>query len=238
MNKKVLATVTARGESKRIPKKSIVPILGRPSMVWVIEALQKSKRVNRIIVDTDSEEIAEIGRGAGAEIPFLRPKELARDSSTHLEVLKHELEFLKKKERYWPDAVVLVQPTNPLVEPEDIDRAVELLLKDNLDSVETIFEVPTIFHPYRVRTIDTQGFTRFFMPNERKVAIQSGIWPKIYAVDAVYCFKPETLYTYGTIQGERSKSVIVPREQTSDIDEPIDVLTTEAVLKHRHQRKN
>jgi len=227
----ILATITARGGSKRIPKKSIVPLLDKPSIVWVIEELKKSKMINRIIVDTDSEEMAEVGRLAGAEIPFIRPKELAEDSTGHLPVLKHEIEFLKEKEGYEADAVVLIQPTSPLVFAEDVDKAVELLLKEDLDSVETVFEVPTIFHPYRVRHINENGFTKFFMPEERANSMKTGDWPKIYAVDAVFCFKPDTLYKYGTIQGEKSKSIIVPQARASDIDNPADVAVAEALLK-------
>lgn len=227
----VLATVTARGGSKRILKKSIVPLLGKPSMGWVLEALKKSKMVTRIIVDTDDAEMAEVGRAFGAEIPFMRPAHLATDKAGHLEVLKYELEFLKEKEGYIPDAVVLIQPTSPLVESSDIDKAVELLLKEDLDSVETVFEVATIFHPYRVRNIDETGHTHFFMPKERAESMKTGKWPKIYAVDAVFCYKPETLYKYGTIQGEKSKSIIVPRERACDIDEPADIAIAETLLK-------
>ncbi len=227
----VLATVTARGGSKRIPKKSIVPLLGKPSMVWVLEVLKKSKTITRIIVDTDDEEMAKVGRAAGAEIPFMRPRELASDSAGHLAVLKHELEFFKEKEGYVPDAVVLIQPTSPLVEAADIDAAVELLLKENLDSVETVFEVATIFHPYRVRAIDEKGETGFFMPKERAEAMKTGVWPKMYAVDAVFCFKPNNLYEYGTIQGKKSKSVIIPREKACDIDDPADIAIAEALLR-------
>jgi len=229
---KILATVTARGGSKRIPKKSIVPLNGKPSMLYVLEALKKSKTVNRIIVDTDDQEMAEVGRQGGAEIPFMRPAHLASDKAGHVDVLKYELEFLKEKEGYWPDAVVLIQPTSPLVKPEDIDACVELILKEDLDSVETVFEVGTIFHPYRVRHIDQNGFTKFFMPKERAESMKTGNWPKIYAVDAVFCFKPDTLYKYGTLQGEKSKSIIIPRSRACDIDDPADIILAEAQIKH------
>lgn len=229
--REILATVTARGDSKRIPKKSIALLLGKPLMGWVIEALKRAKTVTRIIVDTDDPEMAEVGRQFGAEVPFKRPKELAQDATSHVEVLKYGLTFLREKEGYAPDAVVLIQPTSPLVLPEDIDAAVALLFTEDLDSVETVFEVPTIFHPYRERIIDADGFTHFFMPKERVEAQKTGKWPRIYAVDAVYCFKPETVFTHGTLQGKRSKSIIIPRERACDIDEPGNVVIAEALLR-------
>ncbi|MDP2593378.1 MAG: acylneuraminate cytidylyltransferase family protein [bacterium] len=231
MNKKVLATITARGGSKRILKKSIVSLLGKPSMVWVIEALKKSKMVNRVIVDTDSEEMAEVGRRAGAEIPFIRPAHLAEDNTGHLPVLKYELEFLKEKEEYVPDAVVLIQPTSPLVSSEEIDACVNLFFSEDLDSVESVFEVPTHFHPYAQRIINKDGYTEFLFAEEQKLWKKTGQKPKTYTIANVYCFKPSNLEKFGAIQGEKSKSIIVHQSQAVDIDEPFDVSVAEAIKK-------
>ncbi|TSC84175.1 MAG: N-acylneuraminate cytidylyltransferase [Parcubacteria group bacterium Gr01-1014_17] len=229
---KVLATVTARGGSKRIPKKSIVPLLGKPSIIYVIEALKKAKRITRLIVDTDDAEIADIGRKAGTEIPFMRPAYLATDTTPHIAVLKYELDFLKEKEGYAPDAVVLVQPTSPLVSSEEIDKCIELLFKENLDSVESVFEVPTHFHPFAQRVIDTERYTHFLFQKERTESKRTGIKPTTYAMGNVYCFRPSNLKEYGTIQGEKSKSVIIERRTAVDIDELFDVEIAETVLKN------
>lgn len=230
-DKKILGIITARGGSKRILKKSIVPVLGKPTMAYVCDAFKKSKLVNRFIVDTDDEEMAEVGRHNGAEVAYMRPKELAQDGTGHVPVLKNALETLKKIDGYWPDAVVLVQPTSPLVQSEHIDSTVELILKEDLDSVETIFEVPTIFHPYNERFVDENGFTKFLMPTQRAEAAKTGNRPKIYAIGTVYTFKPDTLWKYGTIQGEKSKSIIIDKKYAVDIDEPLDVAIAEAMLK-------
>lgn len=230
-DKKILGIITARGGSKRIPKKSIVSVLGRPTMAYVCDAFKKSKLVNRFIVDTDDEEMAEVGRQNGAEVAYMRPKELAQDGTGHVPVLKNALETLKKIDGYWPDVVVLVQPTSSLVQPEHIDQTVELILKEDLDSVEAVFEVPTIFHPYNERYIDENGFTKFLMPKERAEAAKTGKRPKIYAIGTVYTFKPDILWQYNTIQGEKSKSIIIDKKYAVDIDEPLDVATAEAMLK-------
>lgn len=233
MDYKVLGIVTARGGSKRIPKKSIAVLAGRPMMAWVLDAMKKSALVNRIIVDTDDEEMAEVGRASGAEIPYLRPRELAQDSTAHLDVLKHAIGFLREREDYEPDAVVLVQPTSPGVLPAHIDDAVRLLRAENLDSVETVFEVPTIFHPYNLRVRDDGGFTHFLMPAERAAAAKAGKRPPVYAIGTVYAFLPDNLRKYGTIQGERSKSVIIDRADAVDVDEPLDLTIAEALMKER-----
>ncbi len=229
---KILGIVTARGGSKRIPKKSIAELCGRPMMVYALDALKKSKLVNRIIVDTDDEEMAGIGREHGAETPYLRPKELAQDGTGHVPVLKYALETLKAKDGYWPEAVALIQPTSPLVQSSHIDDALNLLLSEkDLDSVETIFEVPTIFHPYNERYIDENGFTKFVMQKERAEAAKTGKRSKIYTIGGVYAFRPETLWKYGTIQGEKSKSIIIDKKYAIDVDEPLDLVIAEAMIK-------
>ena len=233
MEKKILGIVTARGGSKRILKKSIAPLLGRPMMAYVLDALKKSQTVNRIIVDTDDEEMAEVGRTNGAEIPYLRPKELAQDSTGHVPVLKHALEFLKEKEGYWPDAVVLVQPTSPLVTAAHIDDTVRLLFESGVDSAETVIEVPTIFHPYNIRYIDAEGYTHFLLEKERAEAQKIGKRPPMYVIGTVYTFRPDNLWETGTIQGKRSKSVIIDRALAIDVDEPVDLIIAEALMKHR-----
>lgn len=229
--KKILGLVTARGGSKRIPKKSIALLAGRPMMAWVLDAMKQSSSINRIIVDTDDEEMAQVGRATGAEIPYLRPAELAQDSTGHVPVLKHALEFLRDKEGYWPDAVVLVQPTNPLVTPRQIDDTVELLFARGVDSVETVFPAPTVFHPYNLRIIDEKGFTKFLMPEERAAVDKAGIRPSVYVIGTVYTFRPDNLWKYGTIQGAASKSVIIDRASGIDVDEPLDLVIAEAILK-------
>ena len=228
----ILGIVTARGGSKRIPKKSITPLLGKPSMGYVLEAMKKSTQLTRIIVDTDDEEMAAVGRTFGAEVPYIRPKTLAEDGTGHVPVLKNAIETLKITEGYMPDVVVLVQPTSPLVQPEHIDEAVKLILAESLDSVETIFEVPTIFHPYNERYVDEQGFTKFVMQKERAEAARTGKRPNIYTIGPVYVFRPDTLWKYGTIQGEKSKSIIIDKKYAVDIDELLDVVIVEALLRH------
>lgn len=230
MEKRILGIVTARGGSKRIPKKSIALLAGRPMMAYVLDAMKQARSVNRIIVDTDDEEMAAVGRENGAEIPYMRPKELAQDSTGHVPVLKHALEFLRDREEYWPDAVVLVQPTSPLVTSKHIDDTVTLLFESGADSVETVFEAPTVFHPYNLRVIDEKGFTRFLMPEERAQAAKDGKRPPVYVIGTVYTFRPDNLWKYGTIQGETSKSIIIDRASGIDVDEPLDIVIAEAIL--------
>jgi CMP-N,N'-diacetyllegionaminic acid synthase len=198
-------------------------------MAWVLDALRESRLVTRTIVDTDDSEMAAVGRSHGAEVPYVRPAHLASPSATHVAVLTHALERLQALDDYYPDAVVLAQPTSPFVTAEHIDAAVTLLAETDADSVETVIEVPTVFHPYNVRVRDPDGRTRFLMPSERAAASEEGRRPQMYAIGNVYVFRPGNLAETGTIQGRVSRSFVVDRRAGFDVDDPFDLRIAEAL---------
>lgn len=146
---KVLALIPARGGSKSLPRKNILPFRGKPLIVHSIEQALRAKSVGRVIVSTDCARIAEISAGAGAEIPFLRPAALAGDDSADLEVFRHALEWLDAREGYRPEMIVHLRPTSPLRPPGLIDRGVERLLADGeADSLRTVIEAAIT--PYKM----------------------------------------------------------------------------------------
>jgi len=126
---KILALIPARSGSKRVPNKNIRRLAGKPLIVYTIEAALKSKRINRVIVSTDSQQIASIAKEHGAEIPFIRPKEISQSNSTEMEFFNHALNWLQDHEKYEPDLIVLLYPTSPLRKVESIDSAIEEILK-------------------------------------------------------------------------------------------------------------
>ncbi len=135
-NKKIIAIIGARGGSKGVPKKNITPLLGKPLIYYTIKAALDSKLISRVIVSTDDEEIAKIARKYGAETPFLRPKELAKDTSNAESFLKHAVEWLEKNDGYSPDIVVYLQITDIFRKKGIIDKTIKALLDDeSLDSV-------------------------------------------------------------------------------------------------------
>ena len=127
-NKKILAIIAARGGSKGIPKKNIIDLGGHPLIAYSIAVAKLSKLIERIIVSTDSEEIAEISKKYGAEVPFIRPEEYARDNSPDKEFVQHAINWFKEKENYAPEYMVHIRPTTPLRKPEIIDEAIEKFL--------------------------------------------------------------------------------------------------------------
>ena len=140
-NKKIIAIIPARGGSKGVPRKNIKLLNGKPLISYSIRAALKSKFIDRVIVSTDDKEIAEIAKRYKAEVPYLRPAELAQDTSPTLPVLQHAVKYLEEKENYKTDLIVLLQPTTPLILASDIDSAIKQLIKTKTNSCVSICEI-------------------------------------------------------------------------------------------------
>lgn len=153
----VLAVIPARGGSKGLPGKNIRPLAGLPLVVHSLECARHSKRIARVVVSTDSEEIANVTRANGGDVPFMRPHELARDDSPMMPVLTHALLEVERIEGRRFGALVLLDPTSPGRYPEEIDRAVELLDSDAECRGVVACSRPT-FNPFWVGVIEKGGY--------------------------------------------------------------------------------
>jgi CMP-N,N'-diacetyllegionaminic acid synthase len=153
--KAVLALIPARGGSKSVPRKNVLPIGGKPLIAWTIEAAHASGVCDRVIVSTDDEVIAEIARCEGAEVPFLRPETLARDETPDYPVFENVIHWLQTHEGWEPEIVVWLRPTSPLRSAEDIRSALELLSSTGADAVRSVCAVA--HHPYWMKCMETNG---------------------------------------------------------------------------------
>lgn len=235
----ILAIIPARGGSKGIPGKNIKPIAGKPLIAWMIAAARGSKYVTRVIVSTDDERIAAIAREHGAEVPFLRPKELAQDLSTDVEFLTHALKTLKETEGYEPDIVLRLPPTSPLCTSVHINEGVEKLLSDEtLDAVRPVHEASK--HPYKMwkmsETADTlepllpKSFTGFDEPNN----LPRQLFPKVYVhTGAMDIMRPRTILELRSTSGKRLGYFYMKPEDSINIDSPVDFEIAEILLKKR-----
>lgn len=220
--------ITARGGSKGLPGKNIAYAGGRPLIEWSIKAAYGSC-IGRCFVSTDSEEIAEVCRKAGAEVPFLRPAALAADDTPHVDVLLHALDWMEAVDLF-PDYLVLLQPTSPLRLAIDIDSAIEIARTNDADSVISVVDSPV--HPYWVRSLDEKGRIQDFM----KWPIDSGylrrqILPSAYAMNgAVYVLKAQTFREQRTYFTDRTYGYIMPRERSLDIDTAWDLKVADLLL--------
>ena len=215
-----LALVTARGGSKGLPRKNVVPFLGRPLIVWSIDAGRNAERVTRVIVTTDDDEIAEVSRDGGAEVPFLRPPELAEDLTPDLPVFEHALGWLAEHEGYCPDLVVHLRPTSPLRPPGLVDDGIRALRADPVaDSLRVVCEAPAnpfkmwrIFDDVLVPLVDI-GMTEAY--NRPRQELPSAYW-QIGLLDVI---RPTTILEHHSMSGRRILPLVVDSALAADIDD-------------------
>ncbi|MBI5644478.1 acylneuraminate cytidylyltransferase family protein [Candidatus Kaiserbacteria bacterium] len=233
--KKTIVVVPARGGSKRFPGKNTHPLLGIPLVAHPIIAAKKAKLVDRIIVSTDDERIAKVAQEYGAEFPFSRPAELATETSKVVETITYTLRELEKKEGYHADYAVLLQPSTPIIEPEQIDTAIQLAYEKNADSVVTVSEVDTINHPYNVREILADGSIKFWHHDLHYNCV-SNDRPKFYHAANLWLSSYDTVIKEGKLEGRKNYPVILPEIYSSDIDFKEDLERIEAILMQRQSR--
>lgn len=153
----VLAIIPARGGSKSVPRKNLLLVGGKPLIAWTIEHALASSLISRVIVSTDDEEIASVAKKYGAEVPFMRPEELALDNSLDIEFHQHALEWLELNENYSPGAVVNLRPTSPGRDPQIIDAAIKLFLEHpKVDSLRSVHLAEQ--SPFKMWQVGDDGF--------------------------------------------------------------------------------
>lgn len=225
----ILGVITARGGSKGIPGKNIKLLGDKPLIAYTIEVAKQSKLINHLIVSTDDEAIANICRECGANVPFLRPKELALDSTAHLPVIQHAIDFHEKEHNLFVDFVVILQPTSPFRIVEDIDDTIQKLIDTKADSAVSLVEVANNEHPIKVKKIEGGIVLPYTIPEVEGTRRQD--LPVAYKRSgAVYAMRRDLIMKENKLYGEHIVGHIVPRERSIDIDYPWDWIQAEYIL--------
>lgn len=232
----VLAIIPARGGSKGIRRKNLVDIAGLPLVVHSIRHALASKRITRVVVSTDDQEIARVAREAGAEVPFFRPPELAEDHVLDWPVFEHALEYLESTERYSPELIVHLRPTAPYRKPEWIDACVGLLEANPVaDSVRSVSLVEQ--HPYRVFRIDaTTGLLDPVMKHEHPepYLLRRQDLPAMYLYNCVIdVTRYTTVRTKRSMTGRNIFPFVMDANDVLDIDTPRDLEFARFVMEKR-----
>jgi CMP-N-acetylneuraminic acid synthetase len=230
-----IAIIPARGGSKTIPRKNILPLGGYPLLAYSIAAGLQATGVARVIVSTDDDEIAAVSKQYGAEVPFTRPVELARDKTPDLPVFQHALEWLEKQEGYTPDLIIQLRPTSPFRKRQHIEDAVELLAsRPDADSVRTV--ILPFQNPYKMWRINDNGFlsplldTEFTEPyNMPRQLLPDVYWQTGY-VDVA---RRSTLVDKNSMTGRHILPLIIEPGDWIDIDSPDDWQQAERLLETR-----
>lgn len=230
----VLALVTARGGSKGLPRKNVLPLAGRPLIAWSIQAAQQAACRPRVVVSTDDEEIAQAARDWGAEVPFLRPAELARDDSPHIDVILHAVGWLEREQGYRPQWVLLLQPTSPLRQARDIDQALALARARGAESVVSVQEAPAPAH--LLRTLDPAGRPRPLLPSGPGYQRRQD-QPALYALNgAIYLVSRRMLLSRAALMDQDTLALVMPPERSLDVDTAWDLHLARLILEDGHAR--
>ncbi|MDP3956288.1 MAG: acylneuraminate cytidylyltransferase family protein [bacterium] len=232
-NKKVLAIITARGGSKSIPRKNIKPFFGKPLLAWSAIAAQESRVVDRLIISTDDEEIAQTARSYNVEVPFMRPEELAQDTTPSLPVLQHAVSWLNENEQYKPDYVLLLEPTSPARQAFHISDAVQMALARGADSVISLGEVPGHFNMRWQVSMDNDGSAQLVdgTPWSQVITRRQDLPLTHFRNGVFYLFKTELLFANEpSLYGEKVYGYPVEAKYSIDIDNPEDWVMAERLF--------
>ena len=232
-NPEILVTICARGGSKGLQNKNTLHLLGKPLISYTINQAIEWGRAKHVVVSTDSESIADIAKQYGAEVPFIRPENLARDDSPKLPVLKHVVNYYIENKNFTPDLIVDLDPTSPLRSEEDIEKCVNTIIKDSeCESVITGFKANK--NPYfNMVESDSNGYVRLSKPTAGSIARRQDA-PIVYAMNAsIYVWRTSSLLEQTSVISEKAKLIEMPEERSVDIDSLMDFKLVEVLLRER-----
>jgi CMP-N,N'-diacetyllegionaminic acid synthase len=215
----VVCVIPARGGSKGLPGKNIKMFCGKPLIAHTIEQARQSKYIDRVIVSTEVEAIAQISLEYGAEVPFMRPMELAGDSSSTVDVLLHAINWLETEDRYVFDILVMLHTTTPLRSVQDIDKSIAFMVGEKADNIFSVAEAHR--NPYfNMVEEGSDGFVRLVKEGcftTRQAA------PKVYDMNAsIYVWWKNVLKEGKKIFLKKTKAYVMPKERSIDIDDDLD----------------
>lgn len=225
----IIALICARGGSKGIHNKNIKIFDGKPLIVRSINQAKETKEINKVIVSTDSEEIAKIAINAGAEVPFMRPKKLAEDNAPEWLVWRHALENIKKMDGNYPDILISVPVTSPLRNVEDLENCLNEFKKSEADIVITVTDPHR--NPYfNMVKINEEGLADLVITPEKKITRRQEA-PDVFDMTTVaYVTTPKFVLEKNGIFSGKVRHVYIPIERALDIDTPFDFRIAELLL--------
>jgi len=227
----IVAIIPARGGSKGVPRKNVKALAGKPLISWTIEAALAARQVARVMVSTEDPEIAEVARRSGADVPFVRPVELASDTATSIDVAVHALDWLRQTEHAEPAVVLWLQPTSPLRTTDDVEAAVALQSERQAPAVVSV--CATTHPPQWLKRLGSGGELLPWHAGEEPERRQDAT-PTYQLNGAIYLIQTSVLLQQRTFVPAGAVAYIMPPERSLDIDTPWDFHLAELILKEKH----
>ena len=231
---KILGLILARGNSKGIKEKNIVDLCGKPLIAWTIKSALKSKMLTDIVLSTDSVKIANIGKKLGAQVPFLRPSKYSKDNSPSIDAIEHAIKWLKKKDKHY-NFIALLEPTSPLRDHFDIDRAIKKMLFKNAESLVSVSKTKS-FNPaylYKKSRDEKIKPLKFYNKYNKKDIRRQDLPPVYLLGGLIYISKISTLLKKRTFCHENTLMYEIPKWKSFEIDDSLDLMLTSIIMQKK-----
>ena len=229
-NKTILAIIPARGGSKGLPDKNIKDLCGKPLIGWTIEQSKASKVIDEIFVSTDSLKISNVAKEYGVNVPILRPEELAKDSSSSMDVVDHVLSYFENKNTFF-DYILLLEPTSPLRKDNDLDSAIKLAIEnESVDGVISLGEVH-MEHPMIVKKLNQKGKIESYIENVKKISQRQQTDKAYFPYGVIYMIKTKVFRNKRTFYTNNIIPYFIERWQNYEVDDIYDFIAIEAIFK-------
>lgn len=235
--RRILAVVPARGGSKGIPLKNLRLVAGRSLIGWVGVVAEQVQLLDRVIVSTDHDDIAEEAEKSGISVPFRRPPELSGDRIGDIDVLQHALKSVEKIDDRLYDVVVMLQPTSPLRRAAHVEKAIRKLVDDGCDAVWSVSETDIKAHPLKQLVIKPNDVLRYYDPRGANIIARQELTPVYHRNGVVYALTREALLVENTLLPEKSAPLVID-ERVVNIDTEEDLSLAERELDGRRSRIN
>jgi CMP-N,N'-diacetyllegionaminic acid synthase len=229
---RTLGIIPARAGSKRLPRKNVLPLGGKPLVAWSIEAARSAQRLSRLVVSSDDREVLDIAASYDERLPLARPAELATDTSLAIEFVRHALETLEGQGEGPFDAVVIVQPSSPLTLPADIDATVDLLATSGAESAVSVVQLDHAIHPWKMKVLDGDRLLSYLVDERGRTAAHE--LPPIYVRNCSVYATRRSAIDAGQILSDDCRGYVMPRERSIDINEVLDLAFAEFLLSRQH----
>ncbi len=226
----ILGVIPARGGSKSVPRKNIALLHGLPLIAYTIRAAQGSQMLTHFVVSSEDPQILAVSREYGAPAPFIRPAELATDVAPTLPVVQHAVREMEGMEGVVFDIIVLLQPTTPLRQAQDIDAALEKLIATGADSVISVCSVGAN-HPARMRKIENDRLVDLAIKEPKEMLRRQDLPPIYIRNGAIYAVRRQVVIEKNSMSGEICRPYIMPEERSVNVDSKLDLLLAEILLR-------
>ena len=233
-NNNILGLILARSGSKGIKQKNISKLCGKPLIAWTINSALKSKRLTDVILSTDSTTIAKIGKKFGADVPFIRPLKFSKDKSPSIDAIEHAIKWLRKKGKNY-EFVILLEPTSPLRDHNDIDLAINKVIKLKAQSLVSVSKAVALHPAYLYKKTKTEKI-KPFKTYKKKYIRRQDIEPVYFMEGTIYISKVSTLLKKKTFCHKNTLMYEVPKWKSFEIDDSLDLILVRAIIQNKQKK--